>query len=197
MYSNANLAGPIPASLTKLTNLPVANLQLQGSPNLCILDADSQLSANKCDGVPCPYPACGCKWAVCPSGGAFNTPAVTANTLNPVSPYYPLVATCCAGTGNTLRERLVTELFLDCSASPCTATAKGLTQVSISYTGDITITGTMPPQIATLTAVTLLRVFNNDEMSGTLPSQLGLMTLVETLYVECEKGVGSVVNTTC
>jgi hypothetical protein len=78
---------------------------------------------------------------------------------------------------------MVTEGFLDCSTAPCTATAKGLTQVSISYINNPAITGTMPPQIATLTAVTWLYVRINGNMSGTLPTQLGLMTLVKDAFL--------------
>jgi hypothetical protein len=157
-------------------------------PGLCILDANSQLAADECGTLPaaCPYPACGCKWMVaCPSGtNLFNTPAVTGNTPNAVSPYYPDAATCCAaGTDNTIRERLVTAGHLDCSTRPCTATAAGLTQVSISYTSDATITGSMPPQIAALTAVTLVHVFSLANVSGTLPTQLGLMTLVKNVQL--------------
>jgi hypothetical protein len=159
-----------------------ANFQLQNSPNLCILDATSQLAADKCGS--CPYPACGCKWLqACPSGAdvGFNVPAVTADANSPVSPFYPDDATCCvAGTGNTLRERMAADLLLDCSSRPCTATAAGLTQLSISYQNDSKITGTMPPQMATLTAVTLVHVYNLDKMSGTLPTQLGLLTLVKS-----------------
>jgi hypothetical protein len=116
----------------------------------------------------------------------------------------------------TLRQRMVADLYIDCTPTPCVATpaGKALLVPPTTYSNDPTITGTMPPQIATLTAVTELWVYNNDEMSGTLPTQLGLMTLVEDarlyknaklsgtippqlasmtsvtrLYVECEEEV--------
>jgi hypothetical protein len=167
--------------------VPTGDFKLNNSPNLCHLNADSAGVTAQCDQTPasnqCPYPACGCKWLQgCASGAAFNTPAVAANTVNAASPYYPNEATCCAA-GNTIRELMVTDLYLDCSTAPCTATAKGLSQVSILYVNNPAITGTMPPQIAALTAVTLLYVYNNDEMSGTLPTQLGLMTLVKDAYL--------------
>ena len=107
--------------------------------------------------------------------------AVAADAQNPVSPYYPDDATCClAGTGRTLRERLVTGGFLDCGTRPCTATAKGLTQLVISYGNQAAaLTGTICPEIATMTAATLLLLFNDPELWGTLPTQLGLMTALK------------------
>jgi hypothetical protein len=172
----SKLTGPIPASLTRLINVPAGNFWLYNSGGLCYLNPDSFGVAARCSG--CPYPVCACKWAAaqntCPSG----TDGPVA--LNPLSPYYPTATYCCAnGTGNTMRERLVTALFLDCSAArPCTATAKGLTQTVLSITGKLT--GTIPPQIATLAAVTFLTVAN--DVSGTLPTQLGLMTLVKSAF---------------
>jgi hypothetical protein len=183
MYSIANLTGPIPASLTNLTNVPAPLFKLYGIPGLCHLNADSAGVTALCDPSPvanqCPYPVCACKWLGCPSG------ATGPVALNPVSPYYPTVIYCCAsGTGNTLRERMVVDGFLDCSTAPCTATAKGLSQVSISYINDAKITGTVPPQIATLTAVTLVHVYSLDNVSGTLPPQLGLMSLLLDLRLD-------------
>jgi hypothetical protein len=160
-WSGNVLSGPIPSAITNLssvTSLYFWGSSRQGSLELCIIDAASSEAA---DVVAYNWYKCGCKWlTVCPSGtNVFNTPAVANNDLNPTAPNYPDDATCCAGTGFTLRERLVADGFLDCSTRPCLATAAGLSQTSISYISDATITGTIPPQIATLTAVTRLYVY--------------------------------------
>jgi hypothetical protein len=175
LNGNAKLTGPVPASLTKLTNVPSPSFRIQSLPSVCILDAASQASFSLCGLCSTPYPECRCEWLACPSGTTNTGPVA----LNPVSPYYPTLPYCCSnGTGNTLRERMVTDGFLDCSTRPCTASAKGLTQVSISYINDNNITGTIPPQIAALTAATYLGLYNSN-VSGTLPTQLGLMILVK------------------
>jgi hypothetical protein len=177
------LTGAIPSALSLLTNTSLFILSYgTGNRGLCILN-DASNDGRLATSNDWPFPACGCKWLpACPSGtDVFNTQAVAGNTVNAVSPYYPDDATCCAGTGNSIRERMVADLFLDCSTRPCTATAKGLTQDYIHYAWNmpVTSTGTIPPQIAALTSVTWLFMINNGEISGTLPTQLGLMTLVE------------------
>jgi hypothetical protein len=190
MASMASLSGPVPSALTDLTNALVL-WRLHGSPNLCILDAASQTTADKCTAAsnPCPYPACACKWAsqttTCPSG--TDGPAVA---LNPLSPYYPTAAYCCAnGTGNTIRERMVALSHLDCSTRPCTVGAAGVAETVVTYNNDASITGTIPPQIATMPAVAQVQIFNNVSVTGTLPTQLGLLTLVRSLQLQGNNGL--------
>jgi hypothetical protein len=45
---------------------------------------------------------------------------------NSATPFYPDFATCCVGTGITIREKLVAAGDLDCSAArPCVVTPLG------------------------------------------------------------------------
>jgi hypothetical protein len=43
--------------------------------------------------------------------------------VNPATPFYPADDTTCCSAGNTMREKLVTDRHLDCTAGlPCVAT---------------------------------------------------------------------------
>jgi hypothetical protein len=78
-------------------------------------------------------------------------------TVNPATPFYPAEDTTCCPVGTSLRERLVTDLHLDCTVGrPCVATTgfsvKGTQVVNLILGGQL-LTGTIPPQINTLTAM--------------------------------------------
>jgi hypothetical protein len=80
----------------------------------------------------------------------------------------------------SMRQRMVINGYLEnCSPGPCTATTAGKAILNLQYSIIFSMTGAMPPQIATLTAVTRLQLNNLANVSGTLPTQLGLMTLVK------------------
>jgi len=165
IYSNALLSGPVPSTLTLLTNVtPGADFQLQNNPGLCLLDAGSALAAAKCGSTPvaCPYPTCSCKFSAlvgCPSGSAKFSTAV-----NPVSPFYPTdESLCCTVSGDSFREQLVTDNYLDCSVGrPCVVTPYGAQySKKIVYNpgfsgGLVNLTSTIPPQISGMTKLSFL-----------------------------------------
>jgi hypothetical protein len=111
------LTGAIPGSLTLLTNAVL--FRLDKNTDLCRLDAVSTLASDKCNPEACPYPTCDCTHTVCPSGST-NTYTIS---VNPATSFYPADNNACCPVGDTLRERLVTKGFLDCSLGrPCIAT---------------------------------------------------------------------------
>jgi hypothetical protein len=128
--STNKLSGDIPGSLTKLTK--TTYFRLDDNPKLCRLNAASTLAANKCTPTPCPYATCACTQLklTCPSGASSST------DVNSASPYYPANDATCCPLGATVRERLVTDGHLDCTAGrPCVATTgtsdKGTLAVSM------------------------------------------------------------------
>jgi Leucine-rich repeat (LRR) protein len=176
------LSGPIPGTLTLLTG-PPTYFRLDTNPGLCRLDAASTAVTNMCIGASlndaCPYPTCACKFLACPSG------AVQPSSVNAATPFYPAEdPTCCPVGGDTLRERLVTDLHLDCSVGrPCVATTgtpgRG-TLVSTLSLGTEGITGTIPPQLGELTALKVLNMRFN-QLYGTVPSDIGKLTALTEL----------------
>jgi Leucine-rich repeat (LRR) protein len=183
LYSN-NLSGQIPATLTLLT--ATTSVRLDTNPGLCRLDAGSTAAANKCTVPACPYPTCACTYTACPSG-ATNS-GLTA--LNPATPFYPADdATCCLSV-NSLRERLVSDLHLDCSAGrPCAAVGGtvGLgTQVYKLTLDNQSLSGTICPQIGQLTSLTFLRLDVN-KITGTLPVEL--FSLLRIQYFDLSNNI--------
>jgi hypothetical protein len=188
MNGHVKLAGPIPGSLTALTKVPGTNFRLDDSGDLCRLDAlSSTVTTTMCGGTACPYPTCSCRFATCPAGG-YNVPATTTDVVNPSPPNYPTDAALCCASGFTLRERLVAEGHLDCSRGrPCAVTPKGLTTETVVYKDQIgtngpdLLTGTIPPELGRMKAVTQFVLSGLSAMDGTIPPTLALLTAAKSL----------------
>ena len=144
--------------MSTLTKVLPPVFRLDSNPGLCRLDAaGTTLTTTKCPPSACPYPTCSCKWSLCPSGAKFNVPAQTNDTKGPAPLYYPTDAVCCVTGGNSMREQMVTDEYLDCSVGrPCAVTPFGATDTSINYFSVPSMTSTIPPQISGMTSLTKL-----------------------------------------
>jgi hypothetical protein len=183
---NNNLNGPIPGVWSSLAT----GGDLSDNNMLCRLDAASTavaaaVSAGGTDECACT------DLAVCPSGATKSSSAAN----NAATPFYPAEDTTCCPVGTSLLEKLVTDNHLDCTVGrPCVATTgtsgKGVLATAVDLSGQ-SLTGTIPPEISTLTAVTALGLLNNI-LTGTMPSDIGAMTALNVLILNNNKLTGSV-----
>jgi hypothetical protein len=111
------------------------------------------------------------------TGAIATTRAV--RTLPQQAPH--LARTNGGAYGDTLRQLMTNDGYLDCALTPCTATPLGLAQWQMNYRSDNSMTGTIPPQIGLFPSLQQLRLNDNSNISGTLPSQLGLLASMNTL----------------
>jgi Leucine-rich repeat (LRR) protein len=185
---NNKLSGAIPGSLTLLTKTTLFRLTLNSK--LCRLDAASTTVTTARCTTACPYPTCACNEL---SGNCRTGNAKTISTaVNPATPFYPADDTTCCPVGASLLEKLVTENHLDCTAGrPCVVTMgigmKGVSAVAVTL-NSLNLSGSIPPEISELTALTLLNVVNN-KLTGSIPPEISNLPVLTRLCVACESVV--------